>query len=180
MSEQWRDVVGYEGLYQVSSEGRVRSLDRTYGSRLYKGKLMNPSLEARSGYRVLGLHRNNKSRPARVHNLVLEAFVGPRPPRHDARHLNGDPTDNRLENLAWGTRRQNCIDAQIHGTWAHGESHGNAKLTAIQAQAIFLLSGLMSRPAIAEAFGVSVATIQGIHDCVTWRVARDALPEGVP
>ena len=52
-----------------------------------------------------------------VHELVLLAFVGAKPPKHECRHLNGDPADNRLENLAWGTRSENIKDAVAHGTW---------------------------------------------------------------
>lgn len=186
MIEEWRAVIGYEGLYEVSSIGRVRSLDRLHSTpsgkgRLYPGKLLSPGIEKRSGYRAMGLYKNNRGRMVRVHCLVLDAFVGPRQDNQVARHLNGNPADNRLENLAWGTRLENARDAQVHGTWVHGESHGMAKLTELQAQAIFHLSGLMPRPAIAEAFGVSTATVQSIHEQTTWRVATGCrwLPEGV-
>lgn len=67
----------------------------------------------------------------RVHQLVAAAFVGPRLSlKHVVRHLNGDRTDNRAENVAWGTPRENATDRDAHGKTARGETHGNAKLTA--------------------------------------------------
>lgn len=62
------------------------------------------------------LTRNSKKMTAKVHQLVLEAFVGPRPEGMVTRHLNGDPSDNRLTNLAWGTHAENNADTVQHGT----------------------------------------------------------------
>ena len=124
--EQWRAVVGFEGLYEVSDLGSVRSLPR-------------------------------------------RGVAAARPNGAVCRHLNGDPAKNCVENLAWGTRLENSRDAQIHGTWQHGEGHHNAKLTAVQAQAIMHLRGKMSASAIGEAFGVAAMTVHDIHRGRTWR-----------
>jgi hypothetical protein len=122
MQEVWKPVPGYEGLYEVSDQGRVRSLDRdvTQTSRrgaLYtlrkKGKLLRPG-RMPSGHLSVALGRGNSQC---VHRLVLLAFVGPAPDKHECCHNNGNPADNRLENLRWGTRSENIKDAIRHGTW---------------------------------------------------------------
>ena len=120
--EIWKDVPGYEGQYQVSDQGRVRSLDRTISQMsrcgtLYlkdiKGVVLRPG-RMPAGHMSVSLGRNNSQC---VHKLVLLAFVGPAPDGHECLHGNGDPSDNRLENLRWGTRGDNIRDAIRHGTW---------------------------------------------------------------
>ena len=116
MTEQWRPVVGTTG-YEVSDQGRVRSLDRyidhpvTHRVRL-PGRVLKAALQ-NGGHLKVGLGRG---RVDQVHRLVLAAFVGPCPEGMEVRHLNGDPTDNRLENLTYGTRAENIADAVRHGT----------------------------------------------------------------
>lgn len=78
----------------------------------------------------------SKPKAYMIHRLVLEAFVGPCPRGHEACHNNGNPADNRLENLRWGTREDNLRDIVRHGTRRKGDSHGRAKLTAKDVYAI--------------------------------------------
>lgn len=116
----WRDIPGYEGHYQVSDAGEVRSLDRyvAYGrgqQMFRRGVVLKQSVN-RQGYLRVAL----RSQTRRVHALVLEAFVGPRPEGADTLHANDIRTDNRLENLSWGTRRQNMLDAVKRGR--HGQT----------------------------------------------------------
>lgn len=121
-NEIWKPVVGYEGIYEVSDQGRVRSLDRIVAhnsgrtQRVY-GKAMSVNRNSR-GYMNVGLHKNGTLKTGAVHVLVLQAFVGPRPDGQVCRHLNGNPIDNRLANLAWGTHSENQYDSILHGT--HG------------------------------------------------------------
>lgn len=133
-AEQWRPVSGYVGSYEVSSLGRVRSLDRRIECRngssfRRRGVLLNPSEHTPGGYRQVKLPNVESSnasaqRTAFVHALVLTAFVGPRPgPEIEARHLNGIRSDNRLANLTWGTASENAYDRVRHGT------HPNANKT---------------------------------------------------
>lgn len=113
--EEWLPVVGYEGLYEVSNRGRVRSLDRFIGRRFWPGKQLSLALHT-FGYPMVGLSRQCDKRVVCVHVLVLQAFVGPRPPGAEACHRNGNPSDNRPENLYWGTHADNMRDMTAHGT----------------------------------------------------------------
>lgn len=113
--EEWRTIPGYEGAYEVSDMGRVRSLTRldTRG-RLRRGKLLSPR-NARSGHLAIALH-NGSRRNFLVHHLVLMAFVGPRPEGMEGCHENDIPNDNRVENLRWDTRSANLRDSVRNGT----------------------------------------------------------------
>lgn len=120
--EQWRPVIGHEGAYEVSDHGRVRSLSRTLetsvGPRAHHGRVLRPGTQY--GRKFVNL----AGRDVRlVHHLVLEAFVGPRPDGMECCHNNGDPSDNRLENLRWDTSSSNKRDQLAHGT------HSNASKT---------------------------------------------------
>ena len=103
--EEWRPVPGFEGLYEASNLGRIRS-PRV----VLKQRLNN------MGYPVVELSKGGRSRENLVHRHVLKAFCGGPPTGHECRHLNGIPTDNRIENLVWGSRSENTVDQIIHGT----------------------------------------------------------------
>lgn len=116
IEEEWRPVVGYKSTHRVSNLGGVWALERisARGHRLPK-RVLHPS-RLRSGHLTVSLTAAGKKRTVLVHRLVLEAFVGTCPPGSECRHLNGDPSDNRVENLAWGTRKENMHDKVAHGT----------------------------------------------------------------
>ena len=119
--ESWRPVVGWEGFYEVSSHGRVRSIDRIHHSRAgytqkYRGRMLRPNLT--HGYWGVTLSRDTIPSTRKVHHLVLEAFVGPRPEGMEACHINGIRNDARLSNLRWGTHSSNTLDQVRHGTHA--------------------------------------------------------------
>ena len=123
--EEWRPVSGYEGLYEVSSLGRVRSLPRVWEQvskhgTLHKhtssGRTLKPGL-TRQGYPSVVLGRR---RTRLVHRLVAEAFLGPCPAGKEVRHLDGTRTNNTISNLAYGTRSENIADAKLHGTFQKG------------------------------------------------------------
>lgn len=122
-TERWLPVVGYEGYYEVSDFGRVRSLDRLVprrgqGTLRVKGRVLSPGTHGTEwGERfVVGLSRDGSTVNARIAPLVLAAFVGPRPAGAVACHDNGDSTDDRLSNLRWDTPRENNLDMLRHGT----------------------------------------------------------------
>lgn len=119
MAEIWKPVVGYEGHYEVSNLGNVRSVDRTVvyktgQTRHYKGRTLK--LKPSHGYWRVELSRNSKPTCFQVHRLVLSAFVGPLPEGKEVCHNNGNPGDNRLENLRYGTKSENNLDRVKHGT----------------------------------------------------------------
>lgn len=107
MEEMWKDVVGYEGLYEVSDMGRVRTVK--------SGLIRKPYIQ--EGYERISLSNKGERRNRLVHNLVLEAFVGPRPPEKEGAHGNGISTDNRLFNLRWATQGENVEDKYKHNPY---------------------------------------------------------------
>jgi hypothetical protein len=121
--EQWRDIPGNPG-YQVSDHGRVRSLDRvvTYSSgqvHHYKGRVLRTPLNRQTGYPFVGLHNQGQRQHRYVHSLVAETFIGPRPEGMEVCHSDGDPANNRVGNLRYGTRSDNELDKVRHGTNPH-------------------------------------------------------------
>lgn len=137
VKECWRDVVGYEGAYRVSSWGRVKSLPRTVKSKWGStqdrpGKMLSCPISKSTGYPLVGLSflGKGKRKQYSVHVLVLEAFVGPCPEGMMCRHFpDNDRTNVRLDNLQWGTYRQNQKDREVHGTDSRGEKSTQSKLT---------------------------------------------------
>lgn len=107
--EIWKDIPGYEGLYQVSDLGKVRSLDRVIiyknGQRhFYRGMILSPGKNI-SGY--LNIRLGSNGRETGVHRLVAEAFIPNPDKKQDVNHINGDKADNRAKNLEWCTRAEN-------------------------------------------------------------------------
>ena len=121
MNEIWKAVVGHSG-YEVSSLGRVRSLDRQwkqkgrYGNtytRYLTGRLLKPGA-ASNHYPTVAIGKGNTRL---VHSLVASAFLGPCPAGQEVRHKEGNRMNPRLDNLCYGTRSDNIYDAIRHGTW---------------------------------------------------------------
>lgn len=118
LQETWLPVVGWESVYEVSDLGRVRSLTRTcsgrWGTRRVPEKMLTPSPNNHGVVSVaLCVEGQRLTQP--VSRLVLEAFVGRCPPKHDCCHWNDNPADNRLVNLRWDTRAGNQDDAVRNG-----------------------------------------------------------------
>ncbi len=113
--DEWRPIPGYEGSYEVSRFGVVRSLDRVIMRsngvpQTFRGKVKVPQIK--NTYYAVWLGK----KPWYVHNLVLLAFVGPRPDDYQCCHNDGNPLNNNLENLRWDTRSANMLDTIRHGT----------------------------------------------------------------
>jgi hypothetical protein len=115
--ERWLPVADYEGIYEVSDQGRVRSLDRTVphghtGTRRAAGKVLCPVIDS-VGYPFVHLGRRPQRR-VRIHVLVLETFVGPRPSGLHGLHRDDVKTNGRLSNLRWGTQSENIADGWVN------------------------------------------------------------------
>ena len=164
--ENWRPVVGFEMVYEVSDIGRVKRV--VTSSNAIAGRILKP-YRGSDGYLMLRLYVNGRRRNMRVHHLVLSAFVGPRPKGMECRHLDGDKDNNRSENLCWGTRTENTADKRRHGTMARGERNGMAKLTEVNVIEIRkLLAQGMPQQKIANHFGVDRKTIWELKMRICW------------
>lgn len=120
MNETWKPVVGYEGYYEISDEGRILGLK--------SGKILRPAPD-RKGYMKCVLQKDGVTKNKRIHRLVLESFVGPCPKNCEGAHIDGDVKNNNLRNLAWKTSAQNKQDQIRHGTLAVCENSKFAVLS---------------------------------------------------
>lgn len=136
MQELWLPVVGWEGLYEVSDLGRVKSLDRTVTQRngvvvRVRERILKPGTDTH-GYLMVCIRKNGAQKTRLVHILVAEAFIGPRPDGLEVRHGESGKSDNSLANLCYGTPKQNGEDRIRDGNSNRGETNGKNRLTAEQ------------------------------------------------
>lgn len=120
MTEIWKPVLGWEGMYSVSDFGRVRSEQRvitriTGKMHTIPGRILKNHIRY-NGYHMVSLCVKSKPKGRLVHRLVLMSFIGPAPLGMEACHNNGVSGDNRLSNLRWGTHLDNIKDKFLHGT----------------------------------------------------------------
>ena len=179
--ETWKPCYGFEGFYEVSDKGRVRSVDhytketidtlgRHQPSVLKRGKLIKQR-DHSFGYKIVTLSKNNKIFTTPVHRLVAEAFYEPRTSKDIViRHLNGDPSDNRVENLAYGTQKENMMDAIKQDTVEYGERRYNAKLDNATVKQVKqdLVCGASSGE-VSKKYGIPQSQVWKIAVGQTWR-----------
>lgn len=167
----WNKIPNYEG-YDVSDDGVVRSRRWVVGrgrksiSKENEGYRTLASYTRPCGHKSVTLRQYGKSKTRLVHQLVLEAFVGPCPPGHECRHLNGNPADNNLENLEWGTPQENSVDRIVHGNSLRGERHSNHKLSEVEV--LKIKASTDGTSALARRYNVSTSTICDIRKGRTW------------
>ena len=174
MNEIWKDIPGYEGKYQASTEGRIRSLDYEVGgknhysgkpfTRTIPGRILRPGRYCKTGHVSVVLGRGTDGKP--VHQLVMRTFVGEPPLGMEVLHINGNPKDNRLENLRYGTRTENILDVYKQGgVWR--------KLSTDDVYAIrFGLFCGMKGIDLARAFDVSPSVISSLQIGRTFSVLK--------
>lgn len=173
--ERWLPIEGFDGRYDISSHGRVRTWIKRVGSRV--DPLTEPAIRVtgKGGtfgqYRVIVLigERDKKPRTRYVHRLVALHFIGPCPPRHEVAHDDGVGHHNWVENLSWKTRKDNHADKKRHGTEYIGERHHRCKLTSAQVMEIRAAAGKTSGPKLAKKYGVGHETIYAILNGKTWK-----------
>jgi hypothetical protein len=120
-TQVWKPIPGWEGLYEASDHGLIRSHDRTVHdvlgrTRRVKGRILTNRPHKTLGYVMVVLSRDGVYHREFAHRLVARAFLGKPEPGHEVRHLDGNRTNNHVSNLAWGTRAENVNDAVTHGT----------------------------------------------------------------
>jgi hypothetical protein len=155
--EEWRSVVGYEGYYEVSSEGRVRRIaPDTMGRTMMLGKTLSHSIVA--GYPRVGLSVNGRQKAILVHQLVAAAFIGPCPPGKEVNHRDGVKTHNSISNLEYVTRRENHRHAVVMHLHGVGSEKYNARVSE---RDVFIMRHLRE-------FGVGYTELAKMYQLSLW------------
>lgn len=173
-----RDIKGFEGKYQVSSNGSIFSVERTVTRRDWKGNNYSYVMKGKemkvvhdiTGYIRVSLYNGTKHRFYLIHRLVAHAFIGdPLPNQREVNHKNGIKSDNRLENLEWCTSSQNKIHAYKNNLWSppYGEKCGTSKLKEKDVKDI-RCSNEFQR-VLADRYGVHINTISDIQRRKKWK-----------
>lgn len=169
MEEIWKDVVGYEGLYEVSNQGQVRSHHPS--PRKKKGECLRPG--NLRGYRIVILCKDKARHTALVHRIVAIAFLGAPPNVHrpTVNHKNLDKADNRVENLEWLSHADNNRHAAPLIPHQKGMEKKNRKLNEEQVRSIRTryIPNVISLMTLAVEFGVSEQTIHAIIHRKKWK-----------
>lgn len=128
MNEIWKDIEGYEGIYQVSNFGNVKVLRREIwngkGIRIQEEKILKQSTNM-WGYCIVTLTKNSVRLPHKVHRLVAKAFIPNYENKEQVNHIDGDKTNNHVENLEWNTRQENMSHAYINNLYKDMTSDSN-------------------------------------------------------
>lgn len=163
--ESWKPVVGFEGLYEVSDEGRVKRVKASPRTR--PGFILKPCPTPGKAYLRVCLRRDNENHHRPVHQLVAEAFHGPRGASQVVRHLDGNSVNNQANNLCWGTPKENEQDKVAHGTAPMGTKQPGALLDEERVRLI--RSSPLSLNALAAQLGVSRYTVRDVRKRWSWK-----------
>lgn len=172
--ENWKAVVGYEGLYEVSNHGRVKSMARFVrchkdSRRRIRERILTP-YSGRLGRCLVTLcDKLTNRRTRRVHRLVLEAFIGPCPKGMECCHADGNPANNRLENLRWDIHQSNIDDKKVHNTMTRGTLQVHAKLDDDKIREIRRRAKTERQCDLADEFGVTRSTLCSAVNLQTWK-----------
>lgn len=162
MTEQWKDLVGYPGLYKISDQGNVWSERRQ--------RMLSTKPNKHRGYAEFCVVANGKQRTMSVHQEVMRAFVGSLPAGHQVRHLDGNPLNNNLNNLAYGTPKENSADRR------GGDYKGVKLLSNTETDEIKLRASQGHRPKdIAYDFGISIAHLWTLMDKNITEIRRELM-----
>jgi hypothetical protein len=170
--EIWKDIPGFEGWYQASDLGNIRSVERmvkTKGGALRHSasKVLAPGGPR---YALVILSIDGKRKTRGVHRLVCTAFHGAPPPNAHAAHNDGDISNNKAKNLRWATAKENCLDRVLHKTWVHGARVNTAKMAESDIQQVKIRAANgESRISIAKDMGVHRSSIDQLLRGDTWQ-----------
>ena len=121
MQEVWKDISGYEGVYQVSNLGRVKSMRKwssVQGRYCQREKILK-QYQSKTGYLQINLKSEGTRKLGLIHRLVAQAFIPNPDNKREVNHINGNKTDNRVENLEWCTSQYNTVHAYKTGLETH-------------------------------------------------------------
>ena len=185
MEEIWKDIEGYEGLYQVSNLGRVKSLNRDHQANSRWGKTMKRVIkekllkEDKTGrYLRVSLSKNGIKQRFSINRLVAQAFIPNIKNKPQVNHKDGNRDNNQVENLEWCTAKENMQHARSNNLITNipiGENHPSSKLSKKNAIKIKKIAkiGTRSRPGninkLAKEYGVNRVTITDIVHQKTWK-----------
>lgn len=169
MDEIWKNITGYEGVYAVSSKGRIKRIIGGSGI-CVAGKILKQFPNNRR-YLQVTLCKNGEREQCCVHRLVVETFIGSCPEDMECRHLDGNSINNQLSNLKWGTKSDNERDKFLHGTDNCGIRNCNVKLTNAKVNKIRQLyaTGKYTMRELAKEFNVTRPLIGYIINRIIWR-----------
>lgn len=176
--ERWKPIKDWEGFYEVSNLGRVRSVSRVverlgrngFPSTLtVTGRILNPGVHKKTGYRVVNLSGDSIKRQEYVHRLVAFAFLKePEPHQNVVMHKDDDPSNNVRSNLRWGTDGDNVQDKIDKGRQLHGSQIAQSTLTEREVRRIVKAGFHATDTDIGRKYGVSPTAIRNIRTGVTW------------
>lgn len=161
--EVFVDIKDYEGLYKISNHGRVYSINYGY--------ILRPTSKSRLGHCRVALYKNKQPKFFLIHRLVLTHFNRSPENGEECRHLDGDPSNNNIDNLEWGTHKENENDKIVHGTLLKGENHPRSKFTKEQVIKIRELykTGKYVQRELAVIFNVSRSSIRNVTNSRVWK-----------
>ncbi|HTQ65351.1 MAG TPA: NUMOD4 motif-containing HNH endonuclease [Puia sp.] len=171
--EEWKDVVGYEGLYKVSSFGKVFNYSKSWLS----GRWITRTLHEqeckyyldKKGYVILNLRKNKVQKLHKLHRIVATAFIANPENKLTVNHINGIKSDNSVANLEWATQKENMVHAWSNNLMNQkkGENHHNSKLKTDDV--LKIRDSKISDYELARQYGMSRSAIQAIKKRRRWQ-----------
>jgi len=166
--EIWKDIKEFEGLYQISNLGNVKSLGNF---NLRKEKILKQNF-SKCGYKTVCLSKQNKYKTYTIHRLVANSFIVNIKNKPCVNHLNGIKKDNRVENLEWCNISENTKHAYKNGliNVSKGENHVNSKLTNVQILEIRAIGKNLKQREIAEIYGITQVIVSNILNNIHYKI----------